>query len=219
MLYVHSLALGFILLISQTSNAEPNCSGAYDQTSYYNFKTACFKHDVCYSEGPVLGLSKQACDDRFYSHMKASCKGEWFCLGAANVYYKAVRQFPQSTYDNATAKGIGILNKINSSNDEAARLLFTKRARGQIRWTAKELECSKLDGNLRDICIAERNAILIPDIPGKYHLGDCNTLGIRWSLGHRTGNANYQAKTLGLPIEVVMDRESPGDPCKAYYLD
>lgn len=208
-----------VLLAPTTSSAEPNCSGVPDKGYGFNFQLACFKHDVCYSEAVLVGMDKQSCDNRFYTHMKSSCRGDLFCLSAAYSYYLGVKSFEPAIFDRAALKGIRIRDQIAANNDSAALKLFENRANGQARWTSKDKECSILRGSARDLCLAERNKIFVPNVPGTYNIGNCNTLGIRWKNGERYSNAKYQANALGVPLDEVLNSSSGKDPCELYYKD
>lgn len=214
-----SILFAVSLLISGFAHADPNCSGAFDKTFFYDFSNACFKHDVCYSEGPLLGLDKKQCDVRFYFHMKTTCRGSLPCIAAASAYYMAVAQFPYERFWAASQKSVAIKRKIDANHDQQAMHLFAQRALAQDLWSRKNMQCYWKFGNARIACLQERDAIQVPDIPGTYHLGDCNTLGVRWKNGDRLTNAHYISELLGVPYEVVTDPNIDGDPCKGHYKD
>ena len=65
-----------------------------DSGPWFNFTTACARHDACY--GAQLGQAY--CDRRFRDDMYAHCATRaWYqrslCTGTANTYYEAVRRF------------------------------------------------------------------------------------------------------------------------------
>lgn len=214
-----SAAVIFALIAPGISFAEPNCSGVPDKGYGFNFQLACFKHDVCYSEAVLVGMDKQSCDSRFYTHMKSSCRGDLFCLSAAYSYYLGVKSFEPSIFDRAALKGVRIRDQIQANNDSATLKLFENRAKGQANWTAKDKECSILKGSARDNCITERNKIFVPNVPGTYNIGNCNTLGVRWKNGERYSNAKFQSNSLGVPLNEILNSSSGKDPCEQYYKD
>lgn len=206
-----------LLLFPFAAQAEPNCSNAYDKTNFYDFKESCFKHDVCYSEAKLTGMSKKSCDDRFYQHMKASCRGRSFvCDGAARTYYLAVKSLDKSVFDNAAKKGMRILEdlkKLSGREKDEVMAVFKARASGQNRWTAKNNECGTKSNDARyKACKDERDLVLVPDMPMDYGMGNCNILGVRWKHGHRTENTKMQAQKYGVSVADIKD--SRRDPCE-----
>jgi Prokaryotic phospholipase A2 len=70
-----------------------------DSGPWFNFTTACARHDACY--GAQLG--QVYCDRRFRDDMYAHCATRpWYqrglCRGTADVYYEAVRRFGHLFY-------------------------------------------------------------------------------------------------------------------------
>lgn len=206
-----------LFLLPFTALAEPNCSNAYDRTSFYDFKDSCFKHDVCYSEAKLTGMTKKSCDDRFYSHMKASCRGRSFlCDGAARTYYLAVKALDKSVFDSAAKKGAKILaelKRLSGREQDEVLAVFKARASGQSLWTAKNDKCGSMSNDAKHkACKADRDLVRVPDMPMDFGMGNCNILGIRWKSGHRTGNAQIQAAKYGVSLADI--KSSRRDPCE-----
>lgn len=206
----------FLAFWAAASWAEPNCSNVPDDTSYYSFKTACFKHDVCYSEHPLTGFTKKQCDEMFFENMKASCRGALLCKSAATIYYQAVHNASDSSFKSAGKKGTTSLNLIKAKNDRPTLQLMKERARNQAAWVQKNRACSKI-ANTSDYkrCLDQLARIKVPDIPFAYHLGKCNMFGIDWITGHRTANATKMAKATGTARDQIMDKSK--DPCAGMY--
>ncbi|XP_048258415.1 uncharacterized protein LOC125383709 [Haliotis rufescens] len=70
------------------------CSVPYKWIPFKNtFRTACNRHDVCYSCAAAYGISKASCDRRFLLSMNKICtKKFWlpYCRTASLAYYSAV---------------------------------------------------------------------------------------------------------------------------------
>jgi len=224
LLIVYGFSLILLAGYSSESSAEPNCTGAYDTTWAYDFKTACFKHDVCYSEGKLLGFTKAECDSIFKEHMDISCMGRSFiCDFMADKYYSAVRNMPQKVYDDASSKSDRSIEFLKTStNTEAVEFytaLLNQRKAGQRAWTKKYRECKTYpdESPQRIACGEVRSAIEVPNIPHEFNMGECNILGINWKNGHRTKNAFRIARqTPNVQYsDIVADRD--GDACKGNY--
>ncbi|MDO4897900.1 MAG: phospholipase A2 [Rothia sp. (in: high G+C Gram-positive bacteria)] len=82
--------------------SDPRSWGAYKEI----FRPACNSHDYCYSAQYNRGRSREACDNAFYSSMRALCNRLYTpssnrnisCLNESNVYYWAVRTFGKKHY-------------------------------------------------------------------------------------------------------------------------
>lgn len=80
--------------------------------TYYNFKQACNRHDYCYDQLWYGGgeTGRLRCDRYFRDEMRSWCskeyrsigrqKSRYKCYGVAEVYYRAVRRFGKSYFDN-----------------------------------------------------------------------------------------------------------------------
>jgi hypothetical protein len=68
------------------------------------FPDPCKRHDDCYG---TCGVPKQFCDDQFLADMSTRCAQLGLqglggvCFAIARVYFKAVRDYGGSAYDNA----------------------------------------------------------------------------------------------------------------------
>lgn len=213
---------GFLLLILSTNAfADPNCSGVADSSNWldFNFKQACFKHDVCYSEGELGGLTKRECDIRFYHDMMSSCRGRRAtCKMTAGVYYGAVSSsFFEDAFQAASKKARKIKKLALDNADDDLFKLLKKRFKGQQQWTRGFKRCVQLDKK-RDYekCMKELDLIEVPDMPFAYRMGGCNILGINWKKGHRAKNARKMERLTGADFKDIMNKKG-GDPCKNLY--
>lgn len=210
-----TLILGFFPL---GASADPNCSDVADKTSFYDFRTACFKHDVCYSEAGLLGLKRSDCDQRFYQEMRASCVGRSVvCSITARVFYVAVHQGAADSFKNASRKSAAIKKLIQENRDSQMRQLLRARRSGQDAWVTRTSACFRESSDKKKkACLEERNEVQVPDYPYEYHLAGCNILGIGWEKGHRARNIQIMARRTGLS-ENQIEASRGGDPCEGYY--
>uniref|UniRef100_W4VRZ7 Conodipine 2 n=1 Tax=Conus geographus TaxID=6491 RepID=W4VRZ7_CONGE len=73
-------ALGVTLLMDVDSASAQSCTSYNNGCSTFllepcreYFRPACDKHDICYSCGKTLGISRAKCDKAFYEDMLAVC--------------------------------------------------------------------------------------------------------------------------------------------------
>lgn len=196
-----------MIFFSLTVSAEPNCTGAYDTTFAYDFKTACFKHDSCYRDAVIQGLTKEDCDKRFLTAMKAECKPGSilysFCKGAAQTYYFAVSTRKQSRdrFQELMARAESYRTKMIRLNDVKAIEAFNLRFDQQNDWYEQAKYCSSLTNSVAyKACRDELKSRQVIDSPEKYPFGACNYLGMNWARGHRELNAKIISNRLGIPI-------------------
>ncbi|GGC98144.1 hypothetical protein GCM10011512_26360 [Tersicoccus solisilvae] len=82
----------------------PSTAWVPDGWGRADFRSACGKHDDCYSAASTTG--RLACDQAFHTRLRTSCAaayGSWdprryTCYGVAWTYYEAVREFGAWAY-------------------------------------------------------------------------------------------------------------------------
>ncbi|MBX3016546.1 MAG: hypothetical protein KF767_01555 [Bdellovibrionaceae bacterium] len=196
--------------------AGENCSDAYDKSGFFDFRQACFKHDVCYSEAGLLGFKRDECDTRFLREMRASCAGRSFvCNSTAHVYYLAVRQGAGDSFDAAQKKSDKIRALIKANKDKKMQQLLKTRRSGQDAYMKITKACLQQGVEMKR-CMKEREKIKVPDYPFEYNLGGCNLLGINWVKGHREQNAKKMANLTGLSENQILNGGN-GDICEDRY--
>lgn len=205
-----------LLLIPQLASAGENCSDAYDRTHFFDFREACFKHDVCYSEAGLLGFKRDDCDTRFLREMRASCAGRSFiCNSSAQVYYLAVRQSAAASFQAARKKSDAIRALILENQDRPMEKLIRARRSGQDAYMKLTKACLQKGVEIKR-CLKQREKIEVPDYPFAYNLGRCNLLGINWVNGHREKNAAKMARLTGLSENQILNG-GKGDICEDRY--
>ncbi len=92
--------------------ATNGCTGVPDSGSFFNFKSSCDGHDICYE---TCGNSKDYCDKKMLADMEDSCQkmhkkggrinviGLGKCMARAKTYYRGLTNLPQAqqAYDDA----------------------------------------------------------------------------------------------------------------------
>lgn len=214
------ILFAFLFTTSQAM-AALNCSGVADTSNLldFNFKQACFKHDVCYSEGELGGLTKKECDNRFYKDMMASCRGRRYtCKITAATYYGAVSSsFFNQAFENASKKAKKMKQLATDNADTDFFKLIKRRFAAQTKWRRAAKECSKLSSNTKfENCMKSANQIKVEDIPFSYRMGGCNILGINWKNGHRARNAKKMDRLTGVDAKTILAGKG-GDPCEGLY--
>lgn len=211
----------FMLMFAGQALADPNCSGVADSSNIldFNFKQACFKHDVCYSEGVLGGLTKQDCDNRFYHDMMSSCRDRRAtCKITANIYYGAVSSsYFNDSFKAASNKALKIKKLAADNGDSDLFALLKRRFKAQKEWRKGFKECSQFGLKRKfESCMERVNKIQVEDLPFAYRMGGCNILGINWKNGHRAKNAKRMDRLTGVDFKEIMAGKK-GDPCKGLY--
>jgi Domain of unknown function (DUF4189)/Prokaryotic phospholipase A2 len=124
--------------------ARPNgCSDSYNHDGFFNFTSACNRHDLCYMDngGPSAPLAaKFSCDNAFHDSLKSSCGSSQTgddhqaCLRLADLYYFGVAGAPiafESFFAAERADRKGPLS-CGTMPDRLSRALVPLLSRGKI---------------------------------------------------------------------------------------